>query len=237
MVFFAALIAGVIQTVTGFGAGVVMMLILPYFFDMVVAPGISSAIGTGITYALLWKFRKHVDFKQILVPAVVYIPCSFLVIHFVRKMDMNFLTLVFGVFLIVLAIYFFAFSNRISFRANWFSAIVCAAISGVSSGLFGIGGPLMAIYFVSATRSKEEYSGTIQGLFCLTGTANLLMRAGQGIYTVDLIPLTLFGFVAINLGKILGLKIVSSLDSNLMKKVVYAFVGVSGVVTVLKCLI
>ena len=44
VIFLAAAVAGVIQTVTGFGAAVFMMLIMPYYFDMVTAPAITSAI-------------------------------------------------------------------------------------------------------------------------------------------------------------------------------------------------
>jgi len=229
--------AGVIQSVTGFGAGIFMMLFIPYFFDMMAAPALSSAICLGLSVSLAWKFRKKIRLKACLMPAVVYITCSVVTIQMVKSMDLDMLTLAFGLFLVVLAIYFLVISERIAFRATWKSALVCSVISGICSALFGIGGPLMAIYFVSAIHEKEDYIGTIQFLFAMSGTINLLTRIVNGIYTFDLIPITILGFVGITLGKQIGLHILDKLDGNKMRKIVYVYVGISGVLTVIKQLI
>ena len=55
------------------------------------------------------------------------------------------------------------------------------------------------------------------------------MRMSRGIYTLDLIPLTIVGMLAINLGKLMGLQIVKRMNAELLKKVIYAVVGASGV--------
>jgi uncharacterized membrane protein YfcA len=104
----------------------------------------------------------------------------------------------------------------------------------VTSGLFGIGGPLMAVYFVSVSRDKESYIANIQCLFAVTNVVNFLLRISKGIYTVDLIPITLLGFAGITLGKMLGLRLLERMELEGMKKWVYLFVGASGVLTVLQ---
>ena len=43
VVIASSLAAGIVQTVTGFGAVVTMMLVLPYFFDMIDAPTLDIA--------------------------------------------------------------------------------------------------------------------------------------------------------------------------------------------------
>ena len=232
-----ALLGGTVQTVTGFGGGVVMMLALPYFFGMVQAPAISSIICMGLTYALAWKFRKYVNYRSVLVPAVAYVICSVATISVVDRIDMEIMTLAFGVFLIVLSVYSLVFSKRIRMDANWRTGLFCGAVSGVLSGLFGIGGPLMAVYFVAATDSKETYIGSTQFLFSLGGTVNFLTRIFRGIYTLDMVPLTLAGILAISLGKLIGLKIVAKLDPETIRKLVYLFVGISGAITVCKCIL
>ena len=229
-----ALLGGTIQTVTGFGGGVVMMLALPYFLGMVRAPALSSIICMGLCYTLAWKFRKYVDFKSLWVPAVAYVTCSVGIISVVDRIDMSVMSLAFGFFLIVLSIYSLVFSKRMRLNANWYTGLICGAVSGFLSGLFGIGGPLMAVYFAAATDSKETYIGSTQVLFSLGGTINFLIRIFRGIYTVDLIPLTLLGVLAISLGKLVGLRIVAKLDPETMRKLIYGFVGVSGVITVCK---
>ena len=39
-----SLVAGTVQSFTGFGAGAVMMAVLPYFYGIIVSPGISQII-------------------------------------------------------------------------------------------------------------------------------------------------------------------------------------------------
>lgn len=230
----AAVGAGIIQTVTGFGAGIFTMLVIPYFFDMIAAPALSSAICLGLSVSLAWKFRKQINWKTCIPPTLLYTVFSVASIRMVKNIDLDLLTLVFGVFLVVLSVWFLAFSTRVSFQANWKTSLVCSPISGVCSGLFGIGGPLMAIYFVSASRDKEEYIATSQLLFAVTGAVNLGTRVLNGIYTLDLLPITVLGFVGITVGKKIGLKILHLLDGEKMKKLVYAYVGISGILTVVQ---
>lgn len=237
VVALASVGAGIIQSVTGFGAGIFLMLFIPYFFDMVTAPALSSAICLGLSVSLAWKFRKKIQWSTCLLPVAVYTVCSVVTIRVVKSLDLDMVTMAFGLFLVVLSLYFLAFSNRVAFRPTGKSALVCSVISGVCSGLFGIGGPLMAIYFVSAIPDKQGYIGTIQFLFAATGVINLVTRMISGIYTPALLPITVLGFLGINIGKMMGLKILHLLDGERMKKLVYAFVGLSGVMTIVNQII
>lgn len=226
--------AGIIQSVTGFGAPVILMLVIPYFFNMITAPAVASSIAMGASITLAWRFRKDIEWNTCLFPSGVYLVFSMVAVQFAKNMDLDLLTLIFGIFLVVLAAYFFFFSDRIPFRANWKTASVCAAISGVTVGLFGIGGPLMAIYFISASKTKEAYLGNLQFMFAAANVVNLGMRISNGIYTVDLIPYTLLGYICISIGKRMGLQVLDKLDGEKIKKVVYAFVGISGLISVIQ---
>lgn len=229
-----ASLSGIIHSATGFGAGIFMMLFFPSIFGMVSAPALSSAIVIGLEGSLAWKFRKYIDWKICLLPTAVYILFSVTAIGMVNRTDMEALTFAYGLFLLALAVYFFVFSAKLKFRANWQTATVCGAISGVASGFFGIGGPLMAVYFVSATEDKESYVANLQFLFTVTSIVNLITRIVNGIYTLDLLPLTLVGLGGILLGKVLGLKILNRLEPDTIRRLVYAFVGISGIITILK---
>lgn len=228
----ASLIAGSIQSITGFGAAMFLMMFLSPLLDLVTAPALSSAISVGLTVMLAWRFRKEIDLRLTLFPAAIYLSASISIISVIHYMDLELLSLAFGVFLIVLSVYFLAFSSRAHMQANWKSALVCALVSGICSGLFGIGGPLMALYFLAATDSKEAYVGNLQFLFSITSVSNLITRVVRGIYTWELLPLTILGFVSINIGKRIGLKALQKLDTASVKKIVYAFIGVSGVINV-----
>ena len=65
----------------------------------------------------------------------------------------------------------------------------------------------------------------------------MYVRVSEGIYTFDLLPYTLVGIVGITLGKLLGLRVLDKLDIDRMRRIVYAFVGISGVVNLVSNLL
>lgn len=236
-VFLAAAAAGAIQSVTGFGAAVMMMLVVPHFFDMVRAPGLVSTICLGLGVALLWRFRKHVEWKVTLPVAAAYVLFSTLAIRMVGAVDLKALSVVFSIFLILLSLYYRFGEGRLTLRPTLTTALACGTAAGITGGLFGIGGPLVVLYFLPAARSKESYVANLQLLFTITNISGLAARVWTGIYTADLIPMTLLGVVGINLGKMVGLRVLDKLDIDRMRRIVYAFVGVAGAVNLVSNLL
>ena len=233
-VILAAALAGVVQSVTGFGGAVVMMLVLPHFFSIPAASSIASAVCLGLNLVLLIKFRRHLDWRLWLLPTLPYLVTSTAAIRAVGQLDLRLLSAVFGGFLVVLAGYFFLFADRVSVQPTRRTAIWCGGISGVTSGLFGIGGPLLSLYFLPASGSKERYTANLQCSFFVTNLLNMFTRLSEGIMTSDLIPLILVAFLAINVGKEIGLRILGRLNEEKLRKLVYLFVALSGLLTLLQ---
>ncbi len=230
----AAFGGGVVHTITGFGAGIVMMAIMPYFLGMIEAPAISSIICTFLSAALAWKNRKVLQWKLILFPAVVYISASTFVISKVQYLDLDLLGILFGIFLILLCAYYMFFAKRFAIPNSTGILAACSAFSGVTAGLFGIGGPLMAICFLMRTEDRESYTGNLQMLFVCTGLSSLTTRIINGIFTIDMVPAVLLGVLFINVGKKAGLKIAEKIDAEMLKRIIYLFVGFSGVLTLVE---
>ena len=220
--------AGVIQSVTGFGSGIFMMLFYPYFFPILSASALSSSISLVSNVALTWRYRKQCEWKLTLFPAIVYIATSSAAILFAPYLPTETLKRVFGGFLVILSIYFLTVSGKIKIKANLVSATICGALSGVVGGLFGIGGPPMVIFFLAALDDKEKYLGTIQFFFLVTSLYTFIFRIINGIYGIDLIPFSLIGIVGILVGKAIGTRIIDKINADTMKKLVYAFLGFSG---------
>lgn len=232
-----AALGGVIHTITGFGSGIVMMLFLPYFLNMATAPALSSSINLFLSLVLAFKFRKTIRIRLFLLPLIPYLIGSTLALNALSGFDMRMVAIAFGVFLIVLSLYFIFVAKHMTVNPTWQTALLCSSISGVTAGLFGIGGPLMALYFLAVTDSKESYTGNLQCMFTCTCLCNTMTRISRGFYTADLIPLTILGLLSINVGKSIGLRLLDKMDPDLVRKIVYIFVGISGVMTVIKNLI
>lgn len=172
------------------------------------------------------RYRKLVDWNVLLLPGSVYLVFSNLTIWVSTYLKTKSLMLAFGVFLIALALYSGIAKNRIVFRPTPAAAVVVSAISGISSGLFGIGGSLMAPYFLSTTKSKEEYIGAMQTLFAFSTVIGLGMRIAWGIYTISLLPVTLLGMAGVLIA------ILDKINIAVMSRLIYVMMGLSGVLTV-----
>lgn len=236
-VMLATMVGGFVQAITGFGCAVVMMVVFPQFFNMLQAPALTSAIAFGLSATMVWRFHRHIEPGKALPMAAVYVMVSTVVIRMARGLDLDLLNLVFGLFLVLLSLYYLFLSENMTVRPNLITALLCAGASGLFGGLFGVGGPLLVLYFIAISRDKESYIANLQIIFLISNITNTTTRILSGIYTWDLLPLTLLGIVGVNLGKMAGLRVLDRIDIVRMKKLVYLFIGVSGAINVINCLL
>ena len=80
---------------------------------------------------------------------------------------------------------------------------------------------------------RHLHSSVLQVFFSMTGFYTAFLRVINGILTPDLLPLVIPGMIGMTIGKNFGIKIVEKIDVNLMKKLIYAFLGLSGLSTFL----
>jgi len=236
IVFFSSLLGGFVQTVSGFGCGIVMMLFLPYFIPLFQASGLSVLICTTLNVLLVVKYRKFTRFKLVIAPAAVSFLVSTICIYYSSRLNLASMKMIFSLFLIALAIYFIFFSEKIQLKSNLQTVIICAALAGAANGLFGIGGPPMALYFLAVTTGKEEYIGTTQTYFLLTSVYTTVVRIIGGILDAQLLFLSVPGILAILLGGWIGIRVVDKISHNKMKQVIYYALATAGVITFLQCL-
>ena len=237
MILIAGVIAGALQTITGFGGSIILMAVLPYFFNMLQAAAIGQSVLLGLNLALLWSHWKKIQWKEVVFPILIYVPCSLISIQLASGLDLSALKIAFGAFLVLLGLYFFFFSQKVKLKKSIPMLVICSAVSGICAGFFGIGGPLMALFFVTITDDHDVYTADLQSIFASNGITALTMRVVKGIYTADLIPITLCGIAGILIGKKLGMRFVDRINGDMMKKLVYGFVCVSGLVTVVQQLV
>lgn len=238
MIALPALAGGIIQTVTGFGAGIIMMLFFPLVLPMLKASALSTLITLYLTASLAWKLRKQTHFTSLILPLAVFFFSTTAALQLATMIDTRKLSLLFGIFLIALAAYFIRFSNRIHLKPSPISASACSALSGLCSGMFGISGPPMVVYYLSVLGdNKELYLATTQMYFCIGSIYNTAMRVYRGILTLDMLPLFVVGLAGMVAGKQIGLYILHRIDVPTMKKVVYLFLAVAGIITVIRNLV
>ena len=147
--------------------------------------------------------------------------------------DQDAMKKVFGIFLVILSVYYLFFNKSQKKELGMAVSVIFIAISGVCDGLFGIGGPLMVLFFLSRTESKEEYLGSIQGVFLVNLIYGTMMRMMNHILTPVHLPYIATGMVCILTGLMFANKIVDRLDGEKIKKITYLVIGISGILNVL----
>ena len=230
----APMLAGLVQGVTGFGGGIITMLIFPLFVSIPVGAGITSALGIPLCLSMVIRYRDEVNVKMALLPALLYNVISSLVISYSVYVDQVTIKKIFGVFLILLCLYYLFVSKNVQNRKLSLPlSIVCIAISATCDGLFGIGGPLMVLYFMSMTSSTHAYLGTMQLFFWTNSMYNTTLRFIRGILLPEHFVLLLVGTVSILIGGALAGKIVDRLNVATMRKLIYVMIGVGGVMNLI----
>ena len=228
-----AFAGGVTQTLTGFGAALVMMLVLPYFRTVVQSAAAASATAAVLSVFLIWQYKQYLKPRRVLPSLVLYLAASLTLLQFVQKIETRVLAIIFGAFLTVLSLYYLVWSDRAHMRINGVTMVACPVVSGISSAMFGIGGPLMSLMFLEKYETREEYNTNLQLLFFIAAVINNVIRASKGIITLPLLPSIAAAVAAILAGERVGLILAGKMKPDLLRKMVYLMVLVSGVITIL----
>lgn len=234
IVALSSLLGGFIQAVTGFGSAIIIMIFLPFIFSMTAAPAVSDAITMMLSFAMFWRYRKSVNVRGILIPAGFYLFASMLVIYQSAFWDTGVLKVMFGIFLIILAAYFFLVSDRMKVRPSPGMNVCCAVLSGICGGLFAVSGPPVSLYYLAASKTKEEYLGTLNAFFSIVVVFNLLSRMSNGFITAELLPFMVLGSVAVLAGCSAGSRLSHRIPLSVMRKCVYTLMIFAGAVTVVQ---
>ncbi|RHM59872.1 sulfite exporter TauE/SafE family protein [Coprobacillus sp. AF33-1AC] len=234
MILLISLLAGLLQGITGFGSGIVLMMYLPYVCSITHSAAITSAICIALSATMVYQYRQTINIKKVMIPLVLYMLTCTLTISYASMLNALFLKKALGVFLIFLAVYYlFIQRDNKQIKMNIYLSILCIVISAICDGLFGIGGPLMVLYFMNKTKGQKEYLGCIQLFFLINNVYNTGFRVFKGILTVHQFTFILVGAIGIMIGTIIARKVIDYIDEKNVKKIIYVVIGISGIMNLL----
>jgi hypothetical protein len=236
-VFLIVLLGSFLQANIGFGFPIIAMMFFPYLFPFSTAVTLNQIIALGSTSLLTIKYWKYIQWKTLFSIVIPSIVLGTLVILLSLSVSSRSLSIFLGISLVCLSLYFAFFSSRITIKPTIKNGVTMGLIAGLGNGLFGIGGPPVALYLFAAVKGKQEYLATIQAYFLLCNVHSILMRTLHGSLTLEHIPLILVGWIAIFTGTFLGLSLFKRISDHLLRRIVYSFVGISGIWIVVQQLI
>lgn len=232
LMFVAVFLGAVVQSTAGFAGAAVGVVLLSLAIPMPQATGLASIAASLTCVLMAAQYRKHIEARLVLPPLPVYLLCSTLALRIAVQVDVTGLKAAFGLFLVVLAVYSAFFMDRVKLRPSTATAVVCAALSGILSGLFGVGGPPMALYFLAVCGGdKERYIANTQLLLALNSLYANTVRIASGILTPALLPLLIPGVLGLAAGSAAGGYAFKRFNMQTVKKVVYVAMALSGLLT------
>lgn len=229
MIFASAFLSAFSQTVTGFGAAIILMALLPIVIPYQTSVMLALIYGSLTSGYMFWKYRKSLKLQLILLPVSFSALGAILGLFFGFKATSSLYLRLLGVLLFGLSLWFLFFARRTVIQATPGTGAAIGIVSGVLGAMFSISGPPLVLYYNAVTQRKDEYMAALQ--FCLTVISLIAIsgRAFIGLWPQHietyLIPCTL-GAVC---GALPGLWIHQKIDTLRFKQIVYLLMCISGI--------
>lgn len=229
----AALIAGFIKGLCGVGDAPVFSSLMSFAENNIDISPVSLIPSLPANALITWQNRKSLQKK-------VWVPMALLLIAgtipgtiLLKNADTGKLKLFFGFFIIFVGI--LMLWNELSSRkikpSKWLLFAV-GVISGLSSGLFGIG-VMLVVYISMTTDDMSAFKGNICAVFFSENFARLVMYLILGMFTSSVLTHAALILPFQFAGIFLGMKSASYLDERKAKLTVMSVLILSGIAIVI----
>lgn len=224
----AAILAGFIQRVSGFAFGIVFLSILPYILPYGEAVVVSKMVLLILSISTALIYRKDVDWS--IARVIIFSLCLFdtIGILFLTKLDLSNFKTYLGLFFVFLGCYSLFFKKTFSFKATKKRSFMIGSITGFFSGIFGVGGPFLALYLSNINLDKNIYYATMQCSVFFVMVFDVFMRVTQGFVTLQVIKITAITLPCAFIGTILGTFMFRKMDGRLINKIINIIIIING---------
>lgn len=228
-IFFLAIGAAFVQRVSGFGFGIFIMTALPYLMPSYgEATTLSGALALVTSLIIVVRMWRHISWHKLLPILFTFLIISWFAVQMVAYAGDRVLRQVLGAVLILASLWFFFLSERIRIRPTMPMQLSMGTLSGMMGGLFGMQGPPAVLYFIASAQSKEEYMALAQCYFLVGNVMMTVYRASHGFLTPVVVTSWCYGLAAVLLGTWFGSLVFRRIPIQLLRKVIYAYMGFSG---------
>ncbi|MBO5866418.1 MAG: sulfite exporter TauE/SafE family protein [Bacteroidaceae bacterium] len=234
-IFLLAIGASLIQRVSGFGFGIFVMMFFPYFIPSYGEATTLSGLLAGST-ALIIAIRnfRYIQWGIMLPLLVVNVIASYIAIEYMASLSSVALKRCFGAMFVLIAIYFLFFEKKDRrLPRNWWTKGVLGTLSGVMGGMFAMPGPPIVLYCISNINGKLAYIATLQAFSFMLNIFYTGFRAKVGFFGENTLLWWVVGLLGALIGTTIGTRLFGIISSEILKKVVYILLFISGVVAMI----
>ncbi len=226
---FIFFLAGCVQGLTGFGAGLVAIPLLCLIIDIKIAVPLCILNGLIITSYLAVKLRAFLDNKKIIPLLLGSIPGVVLGASLLKYINPDHIRILLGILLVSYSGYnLFARPKPLNPPVIW--GYIAGFFTGAITALLSAGGPPAIIYTTLTGWKKEEIKATLTGFFVFNAIFAAVAHTANGLMT--LMTLKFFAVTApfVFIGTALGSKLTDRINRKMYLQIVYGFLIIMGVI-------
>ena len=232
-IFLLACGASFVQRSTGFGFGIFIMTALPFLMPSYgEATSLSGLLALTTSSVIVIRYRKYVTWKRLLPILLTFIAVSAIAICMLKRIEGRTMRMILGGILILTSLYFSFLKDKVKeyIRPTVGCQIGAGTLSGIMGGLFGMQGPPAVLYFITSEPDKEHYLAMTQMYFLVGNAMMTAVRAMNGFLTPAVGTTYLYALGGIAIGTIAGSWAFRHIPNRIFTSVVYAYIGISGLV-------
>jgi uncharacterized membrane protein YfcA len=233
VLFLGALAGGFVSGLAGFGTALMALGIWLYILPPSVAVPLVLICSIVAQTSTLPSFWRSIDFSLVwpfLIGGLAGVPLGILLI---AHADPHVFKLSFGVLLLIFpaVLYLNRKPMTVRFGGRVADGIVGFA-GGILGGLAGLSGPIPILWASLRGWGKDERRGVFQTFNWTVLSASLVLQAGTGLVTTDVLWLGLLALPATLFGAWLGTRTYHALSDQNFRDVVLGLLFLSGVAVV-----
>ncbi len=224
----ATLLAFFLKGLCGFANTLTFNSIMNFGDSAVNISPIELLLGFPTNIIMAWRGRRKLNAKLFVPPSLMTLLGSAAGAFLLRNIDASFAKVFFGVVVVSLgAEMLFRERGVKKSKGSPVMFAVIGVLSGVLSGLFGVGA-LLAAYMSRTTESSDEFKANMCAVFFVGDAFRLILYAALGIITPAVLrqALTLSPFMLI--GLFLGIKSCGLIDERRVRRLVVILLIISG---------
>jgi uncharacterized membrane protein YfcA len=228
--------ASFVQRTIGFGFGIFIMTALPFLMPTYAeAVTLSGLLSLTSATVVMVKYIRFVNWKRLLSITAAFVVFSTIAIFMLDRIEGPAMRTILGIMLIILSLYFSFFKEKLQkyIRPTTGWQLGTGTASGIMGGLFGMHGPPVVLYLIVSEPTKDHYMGMIQTYAVLTNLTMLIVRAYNGYVTPAVGSSYLYALGGLAIGILAGNWAYKRIPARIFTYIVYAYIGVSGVVILL----
>jgi hypothetical protein len=194
-------LAYAVLAISGFGSALISIPLLALLMPVKLVIPVVLIVDLTATLATGMRFRRDVTLDEIkpIIPSMLLGLIAGVTL--LVRLPAQWVLMALGLFIVSYAGYSLTYRERARIASKWWS-LPTGLAGGVSSGLFGMGGPVYVVYLAARITDPAALRATLSALFSMNTAARLCLFVFSGLLVQKLVWITalcLLPFMALGL--------------------------------------